>query len=174
MQAQQVQITQFYAQEAYEPLKAGVPYKPQKFYADVKLEEPVGIEELVDYIVDKLKTATKNECINAKRIPGGAKFSFIDYMIKEAGYTPHRSDIHDKTEGDNSFPKLEARPDRTLLYISGSMLPSDYYHIEGYPSYETVRVLANVLRGEGIKESKTELKKEEEKIDKKEIKKRKK
>ncbi|MBI4453632.1 hypothetical protein HY636_03225 [Candidatus Woesearchaeota archaeon] len=162
-----IKIIEFYAREKYELPKAGVPYKPQKFYVDVKLETPVGIEELVDYVVDKLKTATKNRCINAKRITGGAKFSFIDYMIREAGYTPHRSDIHDKTEEGNDFPKLEARPERTLLYITGNMHPSDYYHIEGYPSYEAVRVLANILRREGIVESKTGLKKEKEKTDKK-------
>lgn len=45
-----------------------------------------------------------------------------------------------------------------MLYIAGDIHPSNYYRIEGYPSYEPVRILANSLRKEGIKEAQEELK----------------
>lgn len=83
MTSPKVKIIEFYAQEKYEPPKASVPYKPQKFYVDVKLEEPVTIDDMADNIVQRLKTATKREGIKTKRLLAVLNFLLLIILLKK-------------------------------------------------------------------------------------------
>ena len=117
-----VKIIEFYAQVKHAPPQVGAPYKPQKFYVDVKLEEPATIEDMVDDIVQKLEISTKGNCIKTKRSAGHGKSSFVDYLIEEGlGYVSSGS-------GDNFLKpyKVQQPTRRTLLYVASDIHLTDY------------------------------------------------
>lgn len=153
MTSTNVKIIEFYAQVKHAPPQVGVllPYKREKFYVDIKLEEPATIEDVVCYIVRRLETTTKRN-IKTKRIDCTTNVSFVDYVIEE--------ECLDKGQTYDSCLKSEYIQQitrRTLLYIASDTKPSDYYRIEGCPSYETVNLLVNMIREQGIKEAEKEL-----------------